>query len=223
MQQDFGGRVEPASPSTSLLSFAASVMTHVPDTCLYARVDVVESSRGPLLMELELIEPELYFLFVPEAAPRMARSIADDCRKIYACGLALPFRSAVPAAGSRMRMLATSNGPPCATPAGRDRQGAVDITEWTYDDLDKMRQLLETLVDAPTKRLRAWAGGFAAQTQRHGRDSRDAKSRAARISIVSTASRRSAYRCRVARTSAARHAVEPQRTPREDQQFRRPL
>jgi glutathione synthase/RimK-type ligase-like ATP-grasp enzyme len=77
VQQDFGGRVEPASPSTTLLSFAATVMTHVPDTCLYARVDVVESSRGPLLMELELIEPELYFLIVPDAAERMAHLIVD--------------------------------------------------------------------------------------------------------------------------------------------------
>ena len=77
VQQDFGGSVEAVSPSTALASFAASVMTRVPDSCLYARVDVVESSRGPLLMELELIEPELYFLFVPEAAGRMAALIAD--------------------------------------------------------------------------------------------------------------------------------------------------
>jgi hypothetical protein len=28
-------------------------------------------------MELELIEPELYFLFVPEAADRMARILVD--------------------------------------------------------------------------------------------------------------------------------------------------
>ena len=38
-------------------------MTQVNGDALYARVDVVESSRGPLLMELELIEPELYFLY----------------------------------------------------------------------------------------------------------------------------------------------------------------
>ena len=77
VQQDFGGRVEAASPSATLRSFAASVMTHVPNSCLYARVDVVESGRGPLLMELELIEPELYFLHVPEAASRMAQLIAE--------------------------------------------------------------------------------------------------------------------------------------------------
>ena len=77
VQKDFGGRVEAASPSPGLLSFASSVMTHVPDSCLYARVDVVESARGPLLMELELIEPELYFLIVPDAAARMAHLIAE--------------------------------------------------------------------------------------------------------------------------------------------------
>jgi len=77
VQQDFGGSVDAVSPSASLGSFAASVMSHVPDSCLYARVDVVESSRGPLLMELELIEPELYFLYVPKAADWMAALITD--------------------------------------------------------------------------------------------------------------------------------------------------
>ena len=75
VQQDFGGRVEATAPSSAALAFADRVMTHVPSTCLYARVDIVESSRGPLLMEVELIEPELYFLIVPEAAHRMAELI----------------------------------------------------------------------------------------------------------------------------------------------------
>jgi hypothetical protein len=77
VQKDFGGHVEVAAPAPALLSFANAVMTHVPSTCLYARVDVVDSSRGPLLMELELIEPELYFLVVPESADRFARLIIE--------------------------------------------------------------------------------------------------------------------------------------------------
>ena len=77
VQKDFGGRVEAASPSPALQSFAASVMAHVPDSCLYARVDAVDTSRGPLLMELELIEPELYFLIVPDAAERLAQLIVN--------------------------------------------------------------------------------------------------------------------------------------------------
>lgn len=78
VQKDFGGKVEVAIPSPAVLSFADDVMTHVPSTCIYARVDVVESSRGPILMELELIEPELYFLLVPEAAHRFAGLIVDQ-------------------------------------------------------------------------------------------------------------------------------------------------
>ena len=77
VQKDFGGRVEPIGPSTAALEFADRVMTLAGADTLYARVDIVESSRGPLLMELELIEPELYFLFVPEAANRLAELIVD--------------------------------------------------------------------------------------------------------------------------------------------------
>ena len=77
VQKDFGGSVEPTSPTAAMLALASTVMTHVPDTCLYARIDLAESRRGPLLMELELIEPELYFLIVPDAADRMAHLIVD--------------------------------------------------------------------------------------------------------------------------------------------------
>jgi len=76
VQQDFGGVVEPLVPTADLVAFANRVVSAVP-ACLYARVDVVESNHGPLLMELELIEPELYFLIVPSAAARFAVTIKD--------------------------------------------------------------------------------------------------------------------------------------------------
>ena len=76
VQQDFGGQVEAITPSQAVLDFANRVMTEAGADTLYARVDIVEANRGPLLMELELIEPELYFLFVPDAANRLARLIA---------------------------------------------------------------------------------------------------------------------------------------------------
>jgi glutathione synthase/RimK-type ligase-like ATP-grasp enzyme len=72
VQKDFGGRVEVTTPSPAICAFADRVMALVPPSCLYARIDVVEAARGALLMELELIEPELYFLYVPEAAGRLA-------------------------------------------------------------------------------------------------------------------------------------------------------
>jgi glutathione synthase/RimK-type ligase-like ATP-grasp enzyme len=75
VQQDFGGSVVPTTPSPELRAFADRVMKQVKGDTLYARVDVVETDRGPLLMELELIEPELYFLHVPAAATTFATAI----------------------------------------------------------------------------------------------------------------------------------------------------
>src|SRR5687768_3510139 len=77
VQQDFGGVVVPFAPSPNVIAFADRVMAKVPGPQLYARVDVVETDRGPLLMELELIEPELYFLIVPSAAGQFAAAITQ--------------------------------------------------------------------------------------------------------------------------------------------------
>jgi len=75
VQKDFGGSVDRIEPSPAARAFADRVMAAAGGGTLYARVDLVETARGPLLMELELIEPELYFLLAPEAADRMARAI----------------------------------------------------------------------------------------------------------------------------------------------------
>ncbi|HEX9990645.1 MAG TPA: hypothetical protein VGE45_19475 [Chloroflexia bacterium] len=45
---------------------------------LFARVDLVRDDEGqPQLMELELVEPSLFFIFAPEAAERMADAITE--------------------------------------------------------------------------------------------------------------------------------------------------
>jgi hypothetical protein len=77
VQQDFGGVVTPVTPPTSLIAVADFVMAQVPGPQLYARVDIVDTDRGPLLMELELIEPELYFLIVPSAAGQFAAALTQ--------------------------------------------------------------------------------------------------------------------------------------------------
>jgi glutathione synthase/RimK-type ligase-like ATP-grasp enzyme len=77
VQKEFGGTVDVTDPTPSLRAFADRVMTIISGDCLYARVDVVETARGPLLMELELIEPELFFGISPESAHRMARILID--------------------------------------------------------------------------------------------------------------------------------------------------
>jgi len=76
VQKDFGGAVTTITPSPAVRAFADRVAATVPSSALYARVDLVDTDRGPMLMELELIEPELYFLYVPVAARRLADLIA---------------------------------------------------------------------------------------------------------------------------------------------------
>jgi len=76
VQKDFGGRVVNTTLSSEQRAFAERVVALVPPGCLYARVDFVDTINGPMLMELELLEPELYFLSAPEAAPRLASLIA---------------------------------------------------------------------------------------------------------------------------------------------------
>lgn len=73
VQHSFGGHAEVHEPSAALRALADRVLATVSHPWMYVRVDVVESSRGPLLMELELIEPELFFHLVPAAAERFAR------------------------------------------------------------------------------------------------------------------------------------------------------
>ena len=75
VQNEFGGTVKRVEPSPAARAFAERVVGAAAGGTLYARVDVVESSRGPLLMELELIEPELYFAHAPAAAEAMAEAI----------------------------------------------------------------------------------------------------------------------------------------------------
>jgi glutathione synthase/RimK-type ligase-like ATP-grasp enzyme len=79
VQKDFGGVVESTTPPPDLVAFANRVLATIPERCLYARVDVVSTDCGPLLMELELIEPELYFLHAPGAATTFATAIVNAC------------------------------------------------------------------------------------------------------------------------------------------------
>lgn len=44
---------------------------------LYARVDLIDDESGaPIVLELELVEPSLFFAFAPEGADRFARAVA---------------------------------------------------------------------------------------------------------------------------------------------------
>jgi hypothetical protein len=68
-----GARLIEASPE--LKAFGERVLETVPSPWVYARVDVVQAERGLLLMELELVEPELFFHLTPERADHLAHRL----------------------------------------------------------------------------------------------------------------------------------------------------
>ena len=75
VQVDHGGTVVPFQPDAALRAFADRVLAAVAHPWLYARVDVVRTASGPMLMELELLEPDLFFTESPAAAERLADAL----------------------------------------------------------------------------------------------------------------------------------------------------
>jgi glutathione synthase/RimK-type ligase-like ATP-grasp enzyme len=75
VQHEFGGTLEPATADAGLVAEAAAIVARAPDPCLYARVDGCVVEGRLLLMELELIEPALFFEFAPGSAERLADAI----------------------------------------------------------------------------------------------------------------------------------------------------
>jgi hypothetical protein len=78
-QPDGAETLQIRQPTKAQLELAHLTLDAVPydrKRLLYARVDLAPTSDGsPVLMELELTEPMLYFGYVPEAADRMADAI----------------------------------------------------------------------------------------------------------------------------------------------------
>lgn len=66
--------------SAEELSFGESVIQALPARPVFARIDIVSDSGGPLVMEAELIEPALGLRFEPSAADRFATSVIHQIR-----------------------------------------------------------------------------------------------------------------------------------------------
>lgn len=77
VQHQYGGSAEPVAPSAVAQRGAARALDVLPGSWLYARVDGVEREGRFLVMELEAIEPELFLVWSPEAAARLASAILE--------------------------------------------------------------------------------------------------------------------------------------------------
>ena len=62
VQEEHGGTLKSIiNPEQALIRFGKNVINKLPRACLYSRVDIVRNKNEFLLMEVELIEPSLYF------------------------------------------------------------------------------------------------------------------------------------------------------------------
>lgn len=75
VHDDFGGSVDPYTPTDVEIAVARDALAAVGEPLLYARVDLVDGDGGPRVMELELVEPDLYFRVAPGSAARCADAI----------------------------------------------------------------------------------------------------------------------------------------------------
>lgn len=81
VQEEHGGVIRPIRPPVELRAAADRAMATLDETLLYARADFVSTPGGDgyWLMELELIEPALYFRMDPGAPGRFARALDRRC------------------------------------------------------------------------------------------------------------------------------------------------
>jgi glutathione synthase/RimK-type ligase-like ATP-grasp enzyme len=75
VQEEHGGLITGFDPPKKLQDLGSSILKHVPFELLYARVDLVPNGGTYLLMELELIEPSLYFRTHPQAARNFRQAL----------------------------------------------------------------------------------------------------------------------------------------------------
>ena len=77
VQAEFGGQVEAYTPAPAALAFCEFTLSRLPSEWLYARVDFVGTTNGPLLCELEMVEPYLFYDQPGADLEGFARSLAS--------------------------------------------------------------------------------------------------------------------------------------------------
>lgn len=83
VQDDFGGSVEKINPSLEIIELAEKTVKSLKTMPLYGRVDIIlDNGSNPVISELELIEPELWFRFKEESAYKLAEIVKDFLNKL---------------------------------------------------------------------------------------------------------------------------------------------
>jgi glutathione synthase/RimK-type ligase-like ATP-grasp enzyme len=77
VQDEYGGTVHPHAPSAEEFDVADAALSATPGPTTYARIDLVKLENRSVVMELELIEPELFLSSSPESVQVFARKLCS--------------------------------------------------------------------------------------------------------------------------------------------------
>lgn len=75
VQEEHGGRLHPVNVDDVQLAVAEKALSAMPCNALYARVDLVRQNNNWAIMELELIEPSLYFNLDEDSPVRFVEAL----------------------------------------------------------------------------------------------------------------------------------------------------
>lgn len=78
VQEEHGGQMHAVEPSAEMLLLAEQTLKALPDESLYARIDMLNTSSGMAIIEVELIEPSLYFNLDSASPERFAKALVQQ-------------------------------------------------------------------------------------------------------------------------------------------------
>lgn len=80
IHSEYGGTRESISISLQSLEYGKNLLNQIQEDLLYARVEIVETQKGPVLIELEITDPMLFLATCNEAPKRFADAIESQFR-----------------------------------------------------------------------------------------------------------------------------------------------
>lgn len=81
VQAEYGGTHEPITASADALEVAQAALACAPSGWVYARVDLVNVASQWLIVEVELVEPELFHHVAPDSAARLAAAVTQSVQQ----------------------------------------------------------------------------------------------------------------------------------------------
>ena len=78
VQEEHGGSMQTVDPDEEMLTQARHTMAAMPDDALYARIDLLRYQDEYVVIEIELIEPSLYFNMDTQSPKRFAEAFVES-------------------------------------------------------------------------------------------------------------------------------------------------